>query len=229
MPIDFDPFFKQYEALAKMADEVFERVKNEYPEEVTCKVKCADCCHALFDLTLVEAMYINHHFNRLYEGQPKEALLDKANKADRMVYKLKRDAYKAKEAGKSENDIVAALAEERIRCPLLNEQDQCDMYDHRPITCRLYGIPTAIGGAGHTCGFSGFEQGKPYPTVNLDRIHARLYELSEALQKAVKSRHATLATLLVPLSMALLTEYDETYLGVREKQDAEEQQGAQDE
>ncbi len=170
MPIDFDPFFKQYKALVKMADEVFERVKNEYPEEVTCKVKCADCCHALFDLTLIEAIYINHHFNRLYEGQSREPLIDKANKADRLVYKLKRAAYKANEEGKSESEILEDLAEERIRCPLLSEQDQCDMYEHRPITCRLYGIPTAIGGQGHTCGLSGFVQGNSYPTVNLDRI-----------------------------------------------------------
>ncbi len=192
MAIDFDPFFKQYEALVKMADEVFERVKNEYPEEVTCKVKCADCCHALFDLTLIEAMYVNHHYNRLYEGAPKAALIDKANKADRLVYKLKRAAVKANEAGKSETEILEDLAAERIRCPLLSDQDQCDMYDHRPITCRLYGIPTAIGGTGHTCGLSGFEQGKPYPTVNLDRIQTRLYEISQALQTAIKSRHLKL-------------------------------------
>jgi len=229
MPIDFDPFFKQYEALVKAADEVFERVKNEYPEEVTCKVKCADCCHALFDLTLIEAIYINHHFNRLDEGLSKEALIDKANKADRLVYKLKRAAFKANEEGQSEAEVLEDLATKRIRCPLLSDQDQCDMYDYRPITCRLYGIPTAIGGEGHTCGLSGFEPGKPYPTVNLDRIQGRLYEISEALGKAIKSRHAKLATLLVPLSMALLTEYDETYLGVRGKENPEDQQGEQDE
>ena len=54
MEIDFTPYFEQYKAAAKMADDVFERVKKEHPNGVTCEIKCADCCHALFDLTLVE-------------------------------------------------------------------------------------------------------------------------------------------------------------------------------
>ena len=229
MSIDFEPFFKQYEALVKMADELFERVKAEYPELVTCKLKCADCCHALFDLSLIEALYINHHFNQRFEGPDRSALIEKANRADRKVYKLKRAAFKANQSGKPESEIIEEMAEERIRCPLLNEEDQCDMYDHRPITCRLYGIPTAIAGQGHTCGLSGFKQGEAYPTVNLDRIQSKLYEISEAFQKAIKSRHVNLATLLVPLSMALLTDYDETYLGLKSKDNPEEQQGEQDE
>jgi Fe-S-cluster containining protein len=161
----------------------------------------------------------------MFEGRAKADLIDKANAADRSVYKLKRAAFKAKEAGKSEDEILEDLAAERIRCPLLNDEEQCDMYAYRPITCRLYGIPTAIGGKGHTCGLSGFEPGAAYPTVNLDRIQEKLYEISEQFQKAIKSRHVKLATLLMPLSMALLAEYDETYLGVKAKKSAEEQQG----
>ena len=229
MTIVFEPFFKQYEALVNMAVDVFARVKKEYPENVTCEIKCADCCHALFDLTLIESIYINHYFNRQFAGAPREALIEKANKADRQVHKLKHAAVKAQKGGKSEQEVIGEMAAQRIRCPLLNEKDQCEMYAHRPITCRLYGIPTAIGGTGHTCGLSGFEQGKPYPTVNLDRIQTRLYEISEELRKTIKSRHVSLATILVPLSMALLTEYSDEYLGVGQKTNPQEQQGAEDE
>ena len=63
MDFDFTPFFKNYEAVSIAADAVFARVKKEYADCVKCKTKCADCCHALFDLTLIEALYINHHFN----------------------------------------------------------------------------------------------------------------------------------------------------------------------
>jgi Fe-S-cluster containining protein len=229
MTIDFEPFFKQYEALVKAADDVFAQVKKEHPDCVTCEIACADCCHALFDLTLIEAMYINHHFNRLFDGRRREELLEKADEADRKVHKLKRQAYKANETGKPDGEILNEWAAERVRCPLLNAQDRCDMYDQRPITCRLYGIPTAIGGTGYTCGQSGFVPGKAYPTVNLDRIHGKLYEISEALRQALQSRYVQLATVLVPLSMALLTEYSPEYLGVPEKENPEAGKGENNE
>ena len=217
MDIDFTPYFKTYEELLIVVDSVFDRVKTEYPECVTCGIGCSDCCHALFDLTLIEALYINHHLEKSFEGQKRERLIEKANRADRDIYKLKRKAYKELESGRSEDDILTDMARERVRCPLLNEEEKCDLYKHRPITCRFYGIPTAIGGKGHTCGISGFVQGQPYPTVSLDTIHRRLYDMSDELVKGIGSRHLKMAELLVPLSMAMITTYNEVYLGLADE------------
>jgi Fe-S-cluster containining protein len=217
MDFDFTPYFKKYEALVSKADEAFERVKQAHAECVKCQEKCADCCHALFDLTLIEALYINHKFNEKIKGSKKADLLEKANQADRRVHKLKRRAYQEFQAGKSEDEILADLARERLRCPLLNEAELCDLYEKRPLTCRFYGIPTAIGGEAHTCGKSGFEKGKPYPTVNLDAVNSQLQQISAELIRDLKSRHVKLSDMLVPLSMALLTVYDEDYLGVGEE------------
>ena len=214
MDIDFTPFFKQYEEVLAMGDKVFERVKNEHSECVKCKTKCSDCCYALFDLYLIEALYINEKFNKEFKGSERERLIEKSNIADRAVYKLKRKVYKDLEAGKNENEILSKMAKERVRCPLLNDDDMCDLYEYRPITCRLYGIPISIGGVSHTCGLSAFAEGKQYPTVNLEKIHNKLYEISVELVKEIKSRHIKMADVLVPLSMALLTIYDEDYLGV---------------
>lgn len=218
MPIDFAPFFEQYEALLKTADAVFEKIRGEYPACVKCEEGCSDCCHALFDLTLVEALYINRHFHKAYENRPREkdVIIEQANAADRQVYKIKKDAYKALESGMSEEEILADLAKKRLRCPLLNAQDLCSLYDHRPITCRFYGIPTAIGGKGHTCGRSAFDTGQQYPTVNLDLIQRRLYQISDELVGALKTRYVKMSEILVPLSMALLTVYDDEYLGIKE-------------
>ncbi len=103
---------------------------------------------------------------------------------------------------------------ERIRCPLLNKDNQCDLYASRPVTCRLYGIPTAIGGRGHTCGLSAFNTGESYPTVNLEQVHAKLHELSCEILEVLRSTHVKMGDVLMPLSMALLTVFDEAYLGV---------------
>ncbi len=213
--MNFEPFFEQYLSLRDKADQAFKKVAEQLPDCVTCKIGCADCCHALFDLSLVEALYINHQFNKNFEGQTRELLLEKANRADRKIYKIKRQAHKEFEAGKTEAEILEKVAAIKIRCPMLNDHDRCEIYAFRPITCRLYGVPTAIEGKAHTCGLTGFEPGRPYPTVNLAPIHQRLYQISLELASSIKTRYPGLAQVLVPLSMALLTDYNDDYLGVR--------------
>ena len=215
MPFDPTPFFRKYEELVKIVDQVFEKMAADYPECVKCHEGCADCCYALFDLSLIEALYINYKFNERFQGEERKALLEIANRADRQTYKLKRKAYKDLQAGRNEQDIIEEMTAERVRCALLDDADRCILYDHRPITCRFYGIPTAIGGSGRTCGLSGFSKGKQYPTVNLEAIHRQLYELSVELVRHIQSRFSRMEEVLVPLSMALLTKYDEEQLGIK--------------
>jgi Fe-S-cluster containining protein len=217
MSVDLTSYFGKYEALVAQADGVFDRVKNAHADCVKCEEKCADCCFALFDLTLIEALYIHHKFNEKYQGSEKAEILEKSNRADRRIYKIKREAYKDLQAGKNEGEILAAMALERVRCPLLNEKELCDLYEYRPITCRFYGVPTAIGGAGHTCGKSGFKQGEKYPTVNLDAVHSRLQQISAELLRDIQSKNIKLADLLVPLSSAVILDFDDVFLGIAEE------------
>jgi Fe-S-cluster containining protein len=217
MSVDLTSYFGKYEALVAQADGVFDRVKNAHADCVKCEEKCADCCFALFDLTLIEALYIHHKFNEKYQGSEKAEILEKSNCADRRIYKIKREAYKDLQAGKNEGEILAAMAFERVRCPLLNEKELCDLYEYRPITCRFYGVPTAIGGAGHTCGKSGFKQGEKYPTVNLDAVHSRLQQISAELLRDIQSKNIKLADLLVPLSSAVILDFDDVFLGIAEE------------
>lgn len=214
MKNDLIPFFKKYEALVANVETVFAQVRDKYPEEVKCKQGCADCCHALFDLTLIEALYVNSRFNEKIAEKEKHELLEKANKADRLIYKIKKEAYRAHKDGENEDTVIEEVAKKRIRCPLLGENDLCDMYEYRPIACRVYGIPQAIGGQGRTCGFSGFKAGESYPTLNLDIVHDQLMALSSALVQEIRSRHFRMAEVLVPLSMALITDYNDEYMGI---------------
>ncbi len=212
---ELEHVFKKYEAFVEQLDGVFETVRQQYSDCVKCKLECADCCHALFDLSLVEALYINSKFFETIVAENKSEILENANKTDRQTYQLKRKAFKAVESGeKSEELVLLEMAAERIRCPLLNKDNQCDLYASRPVTCRLYGIPTAIGGRGHTCGLSAFNPGESYPTVNLDQVHTKLHELSCEIIEVLRSTHVKMGDVLMPLSMALLTVFDEAYLGV---------------
>jgi len=215
MDFDFTPYFKRYEALVATADNAFDRVASQYPDCVRCGLGCADCCHALFDLTFIEALYINHQFNRRVDGQQRELLLDRANTSDRQTHRAKRRAADMIKAGVDETTVLEDMSRQRVRCPLLNAGSTCDFYAHRPITCRLYGITTAIYGKGHTCGRSGFEPGTAYPTVRHDALQQKLIGLSAELVEALGSRYHGLADLLMPLSMALLADFNDEYLGVK--------------
>lgn len=215
MNIDLSAIFAQYEALVAETDALFERVRALHPDCVTCGLGCSDCCHAMFDLSLVEAMYLNGKFAASFDfGPERSAVLERASDADRHAYRIKRRMYRESEDGRPAEDILAEAARERIRCPLLGEGDACVLYAHRPITCRLYGIPTAIGGKGHTCGKTAFRAGEKYPTVAVDRIQDRLAALSKEIAVAVGSRFSELHQVYVPVSMALLTRYDDAYLGI---------------
>ena len=216
MDLDFTEFFKRYEAVVAEVDAIFQRVHGEYADRVKCGIGCSDCCNALFDISLIEALYLNHKFLEKFDGAAKAEIFDRADKADRENYRLKRRVFKASEEGVPAAQILEDIAKMRLRCPLLNKDDKCDLYEHRPVTCRLYGIPTAIEGQSHTCGKSGFEPGQAYPTVNIDKLQDKLIMLSQELVASMTTTHSQMGEMLVPVSMALITTYDDEYLGVKE-------------
>ena len=217
MALDLTPYFERYEALRDNVDAIFKKVAGEYGEQVRCGKGCSDCCYALFDLTLIEALYLNHHFNRCFEGLERSRILERADTADREIHRLKRRVFKASEEGADTAEILREVAQQKVRCPLLGEDDLCVLYEHRPVTCRLYGIPTVIGESAHTCHRSGFEPGQSYPTVQMGRLQEALFELSHELVRGIRSRYSDMGNMLVPPSMALLTDYDEGYLNIADE------------
>ncbi len=215
MALDLKEHFVKYEALVHMVDGVFERVKKEYPKEVFCRKKCSDCCYAIFDLTLIEALYLNDKFLKNFSGMEKNSLIEIADKTDRVLVKMKRNAYREVKNGAEQLEIVAKMSQERVRCPLLGKDDLCVMYEHRPITCRIYGIPTSTAGSSHICGRTNFKQGEPYPTLNMDKIYSQLQLLSVQLIKDINSEQIKMHEMLIPVSMAMITQFNEEYLGVK--------------
>ncbi len=209
--------YARYEALAREADSLFARIQEAHPDCVNCGAGCTDCCHAVFDLSLVEAMYLNEKFCGHYKGAKKSQILERADQAEREAYRQKRRIFKASQQGVSTRELLEQAASLRVRCPLLNTEERCDLYEHRPITCRIYGVPTAVYGQGHTCGLSGFDPGQSYPTVQMDKIQDQLMLLSQELISLLPSQKKQLADVLVPVSMALMNAYDEEYLGLSEE------------
>lgn len=216
MALDLKKHFIQYEALVQVVDGIFDRVKQEFPKEVFCREKCSDCCYAIFDMPLIEALYLKSRFLETFSGKARNDLLEIADKTDRALVRLKRDAYKKVKDGADQLEIVGRMSQERVRCPLLGKDDLCVLYEFRPITCRIYGIPTSTEGKSHICGRTNFIQGNPYPTLNMDKIYTQLQLLSAQLIRDIGSGNIKMHEMLIPVSMALVTDFNEDYLGVRQ-------------
>lgn len=212
---DFSDIFSKYEALQKSVDAIFQQIDDKNPNCVTCKEGCSDCCNALFDLSLVEAMYLNTKFQENMDyGAERSQILERADEVDRKVYKLKHKLFKESQEGRESNEIIAEVGKVRMRCPLLGSDDRCHLYAYRPLTCRLYGVPTNIGGVARSCGQSNFEAGKAYPAVSFDALTRRMSELSAEIVERCASPFTDLPGVFVPLSMALLNKYDAKYFGL---------------
>lgn len=216
---ELEEIFLEYEVLTAQVDKLFHDVQSKYSKEVACTKTCSDCCYALFDLSLVEAMAINRAFHdRFGFGAERSAVLERAGEADRTLTRLKHYYYKEVKQGISDEKVMEQAARERVRCPLLGDDNLCLLYEHRPLTCRIYGVPTAIHGKGHVCGKCQFEKGGKYPTLQLDRIQDKLASLSHKIAKVLGSKYTELHHVYVPVSMALMNKYDEAYLGLQQNE-----------
>lgn len=215
LEVDLDIYFKKYQDYCQRIDQVFQKMEKDFPAEVNCGNKCTDCCYALFDLSLIEALYLNSKFSAL-DDNVKNSILIEADKADRKIHKIKKNLFKEHQQGADEKDVLSQASRQRVRCPLLMD-NQCVLYEHRPITCRLYGIPMDMGHMTASCSLSGFEQGVAYPTVHMGKVHDMLHAMSEEVAVALNSKYSQLQDMLVPVSMCLLTDYTREFLGVRDK------------
>jgi Fe-S-cluster containining protein len=194
-----DDLFDKYERLAAKGDAAFRTIERDHGSCIKCRPGCADCCHAVFGLFPIEAAYIRQHFNRLDRKARREALA-RAEKAEK---ELARVEEKLQAFDDDPHVKSYALSKERVRCPLLNQDSECIIYPHRPMTCRVYGIPTAIQGKARVCGKAAFQRGISYPAFDLDACYRELYQLSRELLAREGEGDMEKASLLTAVSKIL--------------------------
>ena len=201
------PFFHNYELLVDKAEAAFHKVKELHNDCVKCELHCSDCCNAVFGVFLVEALYIREHFEHINEDQKKE-VIERAIEADKAIEDLQKKLSTFEDDPRMQ---AYTLSRERIRCPLLDNKDECVLYQKRPITCRVYGIPTKIHGKTRACGKATFKNGETYPILDLDGVYRDMYILSrDILEEAkVESKDEDKASLLISISKVVQTSIDD--------------------
>jgi len=209
-----EELFSQYAAYVRKADILFKTIKEKYPDSVRCRIRCCDCCHAVFGVLPIEAAFINYHFNRL-ERKARRDILRRAEKAETEMLKAKESLKVFEE---NEKMKVYGIGKQRMRCPFLSEKEECVFYDTRPVICRIYGVPYSLHKGekeiAYVCGISGFEPHASYPTVKLDNIYQKLVILSvEMFKDAGFLNPAAKANLMLPLARILRMSFEDIVKG----------------
>jgi Fe-S-cluster containining protein len=204
--MDFSYLFEPYDRQVSLADKSFERISGEYPDCMACKPGCADCCHAVFGLFLVEAVFLKNDFDQLGEKEKADAL-KRGLAAEKDLKTLERTLEEFKDDPRMS---AYAMAKTRIRCPLLDDDNACILYPYRPITCRVYGIPTMVQGIPRICGTSGFQKDEAYPFFNVNGVQKELLQLSKDLLENAKIDAAEeRASLLISIPKIIKTTVEE--------------------
>lgn len=132
----------QYGELLQEVDLWFSRCIEMHPDKIACHHGCSSCCRGLFDITFMDALYLKRGID-LLDPVLREELYQKA---DQLLQQL---SYKFPDFRTPwflntlyDEELHAMMPEDDpTPCLLLSENGSCLVYHHRPMTCRLNGIP----------------------------------------------------------------------------------------
>jgi len=130
----------EYRQLLAAVDAWFLRCRQLPGGDGACRPGCAECCRGLFDITLLDACLLRQGFGQLPEASRRQVL----TRARPILQRLQRRFPGIGQSLLIPQDAAVVLplpGEEETPCPLLDAAGRCLLYDHRPLTCRLYGLP----------------------------------------------------------------------------------------
>ncbi|MDD2500369.1 MAG: YkgJ family cysteine cluster protein [Geobacter sp.] len=110
--------------------------------QIACQRGCSACCRGLFDITLLDARLLRDGFEQLPQNV-QQVVLAAAQQNIAGIRNRWPDfdqPYLFNSYPEEEWDLVMP-EEDETPCPLLGQDGLCLVYKHRPMTCRLNGIP----------------------------------------------------------------------------------------
>jgi Fe-S-cluster containining protein len=141
--------------LVKILDNWLHRANERSGEHLACRSGCAQCCTGVFAINRLDA-------SRLQQGLSDLAVRD-LERAQRILQRATESLERIAPSfpGNLETGILydSADAEEVFEefandepCPVLDPETQtCDLYAHRPMTCRIFGPPVRTDGGLGVC------------------------------------------------------------------------------
>lgn len=132
----------KYRLLLERLDTWFAQAQDQLGAVVPCRAGCTACCHGPFDISAADAALLREGIGRL----PPEARAEVRVRGELLLTRMQALApgwdapWDVAALGEEQFDQMAeALAD--VPCPLLGDDGKCRVYAHRPLVCRLIGLP----------------------------------------------------------------------------------------
>jgi Fe-S-cluster containining protein len=132
----------RYGKLLQEVDAWFETCLARHPESIACHHGCSECCRGLFDITLLDAIFLKRGFDHLPVSVQQAVQVKAAGRLNEISesYPEFTRPWTLNHIPEVQWDLMMP-EEDETPCPLLSEHGACLVYAYRPMTCRLNGIP----------------------------------------------------------------------------------------
>jgi hypothetical protein len=130
--VDLLPFLQEYAVILREAENLARAMGIDPMELDTDR-----CCHQLFELDFIEAVFISHTLNRQISGKQRMAAMERAGISSDQLKKMQQE-----EGGSQEEAALRLSVARRLSCPLLVDR-ACILQSNRPLRCRS-GLDTTV-------------------------------------------------------------------------------------
>ncbi len=137
----FEHIITSYGLLAQKVDDWFQRCCSNQPEAIACKRGCSDCCRGLFDITILDAALLSKGVVGLGPAVREPLAFKARSRLEALKLVLPEFSFPWLLNRFSEEYVTNQLIDDDAPCIFLNDAGECIVYDFRPLTCRLHGIP----------------------------------------------------------------------------------------
>lgn len=127
-----------YKSILDRADAFFASVTEAQPQNLQCGRGCSLCCHGLFEIgsgdvpVIAEGLALLHPMKRKSIIRRAVAMIESSEHPN-----LRECSPEEKEAFFERTDSTP--------CPNLSPAGECQIYEHRPLVCRTFGLPLREG------------------------------------------------------------------------------------
>lgn len=128
--------------LVQIVDAALADAARRSGEWLACRPGCTQCCHGVFEIHLLDAARLQQGLRELRESDPERASRVE-RRVQEAVVRLMPDFPGDVHTGLlNEDDSSFEDFGNDEPCPALDPTSgTCDLYAHRPLTCRVFGPP----------------------------------------------------------------------------------------
>jgi len=132
---------REYRSLLGDVDNWFKRCLEAGGTAFSCRGGCSACCRGLFDITLLDAFLLKSAFKSLTPATQEEVRQKCHSRLDELQQRWPGLSQPYLLNGLPEQEWSEMPEDDETPCPLLDADGLCLIYNSRPLTCRLHGLP----------------------------------------------------------------------------------------